>query len=244
MKVWKLGIGLGVLALVISAFFLFHKGTQLSLCSQNAHFKIYCAQEDQNVSEQLLDQLEEMFEKLSKDFNHTYSSVITVEIYPDIHSFHKAIGKPSAPDWISSRADNNSIKGVSPSNPGSYHSYDSMIRSYKVGLAHLFLMDNKESYKDAPYWLRQGASLYKGGMNYKDIKGEIPTIAQLDSIVDCVIDFSKINGFHVSYFMVKFIDQQWGWESVLKLLENYSQFEEIIGLSKEEFRDKFIKSLQ
>lgn len=234
--------GLGLLISLMLIFFMVHNSSSLTLCAQNVHFKIYCAKEDENVSQELLPPLEDLYEQLTKDFQHTYSGLISIEIYPNLTEFHKAIHAPFAPDWLVAEANPHIVKGVSPSNPGPAHSHESMVSCYKVCLAHLFLMDSNDHYKNAPYWLLQGVSLYKGN-RHKKIQGQVPTMAQLDAIKDCAINFDKINGFSISPLLVKFIDINWGWDTVLKLLENYSDFENIIGFTKEEFMSKFKKSL-
>ena len=50
--------------------------------------------------------------------------------------------------------------------------------------------------------------------------------------------FAKQYGFACSYALVAFMKERYGWEKVLQLASQYDSFEEVLGLSKEEFRDE------
>jgi hypothetical protein len=43
---------------------------------------------------------------------------------------------------------------------------------------------------------------------------------------------------------VDFIKQKWGWDKVFALAADYSQFEKILGMSKDEFNNEFIAYLK
>jgi len=222
--------------------------TPLEIFKETPHILFLCAPGDEDSAKQIADCVEPFFKELSALFNHTYSTAIIVSIYPNIASFHTAIGQPDAPEWVIGQSDTQSIMGVSPSNPGQYHGYDSILRSYKVNLASVFIEDMYTHHQSIPRWLHQGVALYiaqffdpeKVTANLAQDLAKLPTIAQLDAIEKCdTMTFDQHNGFHVSYSLVRFIDKHWGWQTLLRLLNEYDNFEKIIGISKEEFEKQW-----
>src|SRR5260221_691694 len=76
-------------------------------------------------------------------------------------------------------------------------------------------------------WLHQGVALYKANFfSLERLKisfqgyADFPTIEQLDSIekTDNQL-FDQMNGFKISTLLIHFIDTQWGWTTLLNLLD-------------------------
>jgi hypothetical protein len=224
----------------------------LELFKETPQFMFYCDPIDQDATLQVADCIESFYDELSHKFNHTYSPSITISIYADLTSFHAAIGKPNAPDWIIAQSDKHSISGVSTTNPGPYHSHDSVLRAYKASLASLFIEDIYKHHQSIPHWLHQGIALYVAQFFEPDkvrIKlaqelDKVPTIEQLDAIPKYdAITFDQHNGFRVSYSIIQFIDTQWGWGAIVQLLNKYDNFENILGISKEGFKESWKTSI-
>ncbi len=236
-------------------FFLFFvqlKAENFSLYKESSHFELYCEEKDQKAGDFLLKLAERHFVKLSKDFNENYKNKIKIMVYPDITAFHNAINKPSSPEWLvgGSDVEKQSINIVSPNNPGSVHNYDSIMRVSKVSLAHLFI-HNKYNNKGYPRWLNQGASFLVSNYFIRPIVKEwflevqsknitIPSIEQLDNIDD-ELAFVKIDGYRISYSLVEFLNEKWGWDIVLKLFDDYGSFEKILDVNKEQFKTQWIQ---
>ncbi len=208
-------------------------------------FCVFCEQVDQAVADLVLQKSECYVAELLKDFRHTYSARITFEIYPNIDVFHKEMGCADGPQWSCGQADpeTHTYRFVSPNNPGTYHTFDSIMSMVKVGLAVLFMGDAYK--KPMPRWLIQGAALYKA--DFSSIKAkqriaklaqdpsQLPTLAQLSPCTDNDEEFSRLDGFVCSCTLVEFIDSTRGWETVLELLANPESLERILGISQEQF---------
>lgn len=215
----------------------------LELHRETAHFRIYCASVDNGAADAVLAQAEQNMNELSSDFNHQYSCAITINLFPSIESFHEAMGQPQAPQWFSGRTkwENRTINLVSPQNPGSYHTYGSIMRQVKVGLVTLFI---HELYF-IPRWLDQGTALFKAQFLTEESKRELaalakdptqlPTLEQLTPI-DNTEEFVQHHGFCCSETLVEFINGRWGWDAILELLAAPNRLEEILGVSKETLR--------
>ncbi|MGE0207290.1 MAG: hypothetical protein AB7R69_05585 [Candidatus Babeliales bacterium] len=222
----------------------------LSLYKETDHFKIYCTDVDCAVADNILDEAEVFFEQLTSDFNHKFEgSKILFNIYPDLVSFHKAIAWDAAPDWVVAFHDKNSTTMCSPLNPGPHHSYASLMKSSKNGLVQFFIHDTFKG-QTIPRWLYQGVTLYKTNyysdqsineLFYED--GSLPLFEQLENVED-TLAFDKLNGFSASFWMVRFLNERWGWNTILGLLENYSNFEAILGITKKEFGEHWIEFIK
>lgn len=167
------------------------------------------------------------------DFKYSPTKKITFEIYPNLESFHHAINWPTAPDWLIGQTSIDTIQRVSPHNPGPYHTYESVMT---------FITSMYNHHDSIPRWLHQGVALYKAEFFSKNVSEKFalhissPTLQQLEAIAkDDTTAFDELDGFRVSYSLVQFIDHGWGWESILDVLEDYSQFEEILNINKELF---------
>lgn len=224
---------------------------QIPFYKQNSHFLLFCVEQDHNVGDLLLDAAEKHFEKLSKDFNCSYDTQIKMMIYPNITAFHEAIGYSSAPDWLvaCSEPENHMMLNVSPNSPGSVHNFESIFRVSRVNVTKLFIYENFQNF---PRWLSQGVAFLEANYFIRPVVKEwlldvtkknskIPSLKELESIKHSdSIAFSDIDGFRISYSLVEFINEKWGWNKILELLSDYSSFEKILGLSKETFRTEWI----
>lgn len=225
--------------------------TGLPLYKETNHFKLYCTSNDQVFTDDLENKLESFCDTLSHEFNHSLSTKISFYIYPDLSSFHKAIDCPTDGDWIASYMDVDVIKIASPTNPESRYPHSSVIKMAEGGLVAAFIYNKYSHHDSIPRWLHQGIAHYKvnhfSQNTIDSLKKEmdLPTLEELESIDKTAdIAFNQINGFIISQALVQFICENWGWELILNLLEDYSRFEEILNVSKEEFRLQWIEFIK
>lgn len=88
------------------------------------------------VHQDLFNVLKENVERISSKFKHRPSNKIIIEMYPDLPTFHQAVGEADAPNWFMGTIEGNRLKIVSPLNPGPEHTYQSIINS----TLHLYTM--------------------------------------------------------------------------------------------------------
>lgn len=120
---------------------------------------------DQKVYQDIIDQLKANVDRIVALLRHEPSKKITIEIYPDLHAFHQAVGEPDAPNWFMGMIEGDKIKIASPLNPGPDHTYQSILKS----TVHLFTMWMvKDINPAAPKWIYQGLGGYEAGLMTKD----------------------------------------------------------------------------
>lgn len=64
----------------------------LIMNKETDHFKIYCQSQDMDCLEDVGKGLEAAYKKVTTEFNCSLDNKVEVLIYPDIESFHAAIG--------------------------------------------------------------------------------------------------------------------------------------------------------
>ncbi|UNK18638.1 hypothetical protein MNQ98_00895 [Paenibacillus sp. N3/727] len=114
-------------------------------------------------------------ERINTKYKHVPSTKITIEIYPDLPTFHQAVGEQDAPNWFMGTMEKNILKIVSPLNPGPEHTYESILKS-TVHLYAMWLISDINP--AAPKWMRQGI----GGFEAKQMATSFIT----SSIADLV----------------------------------------------------------
>ncbi|MBI5345740.1 MAG: hypothetical protein HZB76_01165 [Chlamydiae bacterium] len=217
-----------------------------SLYKETEHFQVFCEPQDQEASDVLLTNAEANFEKFSNDFQVFYTDKFKIMVYPNIQSFHEEIGMPDAPDWEVESDGDQTIKIVSPNEPGRVHNFKSIIRCGMAGLAELFIFEKYPKCEENR-WLIVGAAFHESHFYIRPVVKEwLCDLKAKNAAIPSVIQMEQnennfdVDSYRANYALVEFIKEKWGWESVLKLLEDYSAFENIFGVSKEEFRDQWI----
>ena len=111
-------------------------------------------------------------------------------------------------------------------------------------LTHFFIF--KKAQNDLPLWMHEGIANYEAGMfgtksihhmaEIWETKG-IPTLSMLSSLDSDV--FCEIGGYAFSYTLIEFVVQRWNFETLLKLIQRFDRFEEILGVTKESFESEW-----
>ncbi|WP_411735416.1 RNA polymerase sigma factor [Paenibacillus sp. M2] len=197
------------------------------------------------VHHDLFNELSDHIERISLKYNYHPSRKVTIEVYPDMPSFHQAVGEADAPNWFMGTYEGSILKIVSPLNPGPEHTYQSILK----GTVHLFAMWLiSEINPKAPKWIRQGIGGYEAKlMTQEYIEGtteeaihnlEIPTFEQLDNDT---WDFETMKGFQFSFLFVEFVVQQYGIDQLNKLIRNPQDFNGIFQCSEKELHQKMVE---
>lgn len=240
---------LSCLLLISCVSLLYADPTELPLYAEDDHFLVFCQENDQPAANQLLEILNTNFTKLSNDFHHLYREKIQIKIFPDLDTFHQVIDWTAAPDWVVSSRKPHTALLVSPNNPGRCHTFNTILSVSTISLTQLFIEDKYEG--PFPYWLKIGAGYYEAGfplgiisrqlVKAKQTQQPFPLLSQLAEFKK--EEFEPLGGFAYSYALVKFIVDRWGWDAILALFDNYAAFEEILGISQEDFHAQWIQFL-
>lgn len=216
----------------------------LPLDTETNHFKLYCMANDKESAQKVLAVSEKNFSKLSADFKHEYSTKINLYVFPSVQEHHDAIGSPSAPNWRvnTSFEDTHSFFTVSPDNPGSYHSTESILNGNIIGLTHLFIKDMPAGIY-VPRWFCLGVGLWMAGRVSKTMLFSLASDHTLIPSMEQLGELEQGMRQSCSYSIVDYINQQWGWETILSLIADFSSFEKILGITQETFRTQWISYL-
>ncbi|MBP1994552.1 RNA polymerase sigma factor [Paenibacillus eucommiae] len=200
------------------------------------------------VHQDLFNELKNNVERISSKYNHQPSTKIIVEIYPDLPTFHQAVGEADAPNWFMGTYKENKLKIVSPLNPGPEHTYESILKS-TVHLFTMWLISDINPH--APKWMRQGI----GGYECKQMSEAYIKNTTSDTIHNLVIptfqelnndtwDFGTMKGFQFSYLIVEFIIDKYGYDALNKLIRKPTDFNEIFQHTELELYEQWVQYLR
>lgn len=199
------------------------------------------------VHQDLFQELKNNVEQMAAKYNHQPSRKIVIEIYPDLPTFHQAVGESDAPNWFMGTFDNCTLKIVSPLNPGPEHTYHSILRS-TLHLYAMWLISDINPL--APRWIRQGIGGYEAQQMSEDFIRSTTTEAILsrafpsfEDLNDDSWDFGK-TGFQFSYLIVAFMIEKYGLDSLNQFIRNPDDYYGIFHLSKEDLHEQWTKNLQ
>ncbi len=205
----------------------------LSLQTESEHFAFYAVAEERPTLAAMAATLENERGAILEHLETDVPFKVLVEVYPDLAAFHTAAGQPNAEDWfIGQITARNIIRIVSPRNPGSVHTYASVMR----GLVHEFVhvaTVNANSGAACPSWLSEGVALYEARQlpSRETIRaalesGTVPGLGQLTSYSD----FVAHNGYTFSYTIAEYIVLRHGRAALAQLIRTPFALESALGV--------------
>lgn len=200
------------------------------------------------VYRDLFDELKSNVERIFTTFQHRPSQKVIIEIYPDLPTFHQAIGEPDAPNWFMGTYEGNKIQIVSPLNPGPEHTYQSVIR-HTLSLFTMWLL--KDINPLAPKWLTHGI----GGHEAKQMSQEYiqyctteairnDKVPSFEALTDDSWDFEKIGGYAFSHLIVEFLLQTYSYDAINRFIRNANDFEGAFQISESELHVRWVQYLK
>ena len=223
------------------------KSFAYKLQHSNAYFDFYLEDRDIETVNDLEKTLNKNFLELTSIMQTRFADKIAVIIYPDIKEFHKAINFEDAPDWVVGAAGRNQLKMVSPLNPGRVHDYESLIKSIVHELCHSVVINMREQGQvGLPKWLDEGFAFYYAKQlteeNKSDIlkstkQSDIPSWESLNNAGTA--EFGDKNGYVFSALIVEFLIDNYGYDTIRKLILQPNDFQTIFGLSELELERKW-----
>ena len=232
--------GIIMLILCLSLFGCSEDPKTIKLRQESDHFNFYSTKVDKESLDDLEDKLESNYERISKDLQVTLDEKIKVTIYPNISDFHKAIGRMVAEDWLVGVARNNEILMVSPLNPGSIHTYESLMKVIVHEYTHILI---GEINSNTDVYLNEGIAVVEANQiddNTKYYLKEAIRLNKLPSIDEMKNNYSGLEQpYIVSGGFVEFIINEYGYDKIIDLIKNPDDIENIIGSTKEEMIAKW-----
>lgn len=222
MKTRSLSLLLALALVLMSAITPAFAATTADLKQQREteHFVFYCMDQDVKALDDLAEALEGCYERTTTDLGKTPSGKVKVNIYPDIQSFHNAMGRPNAPDWSVGEAKNGALHMTSPLNPGPSHDYDGMLQIAVHEFVHIII----NLFGSVPSYLHEGVACYEAGQNrYETLssfiagqmdQNKVPSLSSLEKF-----NSSSEGMYEYGPAFVDFIARIYGFDAVVALLE-------------------------
>lgn len=226
--------------------------SSLNLEFSSEHFKFYSKKQDSKVLEELSMILESNYLRITKNMRTSFDSKIDVLIYPDLKTFHSAINYPDAPDWVVGAASKNELKMVSPLNPGSEHSYESLMKAIVHELTHTVVLNfRKQGLVGLPNWLNEGYAYYEAGQLTENelqtiqsnlLKNKIPSWQELKNANTS--QFGDIGGYGISATIIEFLVESYGVEKLKQYIIEPKGVEKIFNISEKDLEFMWLEYLK
>ena len=189
------------------------------LLTSNPLFEVWGFSGEQAAADTVIGILSENYYRIATSLGTELSQVVRVDIYPDLESYHTAMGWEDAPDWsVGSAIVEANIKLVTPFNPGPVHTFASIMEISVHEMIHCFV--SKISNYPLPIWINEGTATYfayqgpPSAAYLQDLinqNGGLPTLNDLNN----GSTFGDIGGYTWSYTIVEFIVEQLGSSTML-----------------------------
>lgn len=195
---------------------------------ETEHFAVYYYPVDETCVNVILGNLESNYPRIVSDLKPDKLPKIVVRMYPDLKTFHAAIGVPDAPEWVAGVANGSSeFWIVSPLNPGRVHTYDEMAATVPVHEFTHCVVRNITGNSAVPRWLGEAVALYETNQTTRPTS--FTTLAQLNNPNDTAI-------YTFGYSICEFIVSKWGREGLCRLVWERGDIGKALDLSESEFQ--------
>lgn len=217
---------------------------------ESAHCVVHDLSSDATARKEVVALIEEQYDTVTKDLNGTLHQKLQIYIYPSQEEFHKAMKWENAPAWYMGGVKEGAIHMVSLAVENNNHTPDSLRRLIIQRFAILILFEQlKRVENKPPFWLVRGLSV-RATRNTpywapylsdaalviaKDLhENKVPELKLLDEKYGDVI---------YSYCAVAYLIQHYGLDKVQALMQDFSRFTELTGVTLEEFEIQLRASL-
>ncbi|MDB1968140.1 MULTISPECIES: peptidase MA family metallohydrolase [Clostridium] len=246
-------LGIFILIMIIIITFGYRKlGTiedKIKLQEEDKYFKYYSNENYSKAIKELSEVLNDNYSAITERFDTNLETKVEITIYPNIKEFHKAIGNEDASDGIVGVAYDNTIKMVSPLNPGSIHNKESLLKVIVHEFVHIvtFNINNKKE-NNIPTWFMEGISVYEANQitDYEKKAIRENLSQNTDITIDDINDNFYNNQFSYLYSgsIVGFIVNEFGYEKLIQVIKSPNDIENILDLSIEELKNNWINYVE
>ena len=225
----------------------------LNLAKESQHFNFYSTNGDIKVLDSLAITLENNYSRITNHLGIQIDKKINVKVFPNLKTFHLAINYPDAPDWVVGSSNGDELMMVSPLNPGSIHTYGSLMQVIVHEFVHIAVSYARgdKGWTTLPRWLNEGYAQYEAGQINEHIRKIVessviakapPTWTQLATA--SVMEFGNMNGYGLSVSIVEFLVVTYGIEKLVLLIKEPENIEYIYGLSENTLEKQWIQYLK
>ena len=201
------------------------------------HFNFYCIQQDEVVLDTISYLMESACNRLENLLNYPINDTIDVYIYPDLETFHYYAEWPSGvdrPDWfVGQCVEKDVIRFASPLNPGSEHTYESVLGASVHEFGHAFNFQIVRTRARIPLWLFEGFASFAASFPLPNeniirqniVNNNLPSLGDLDNDQNLV----EGNLYSFAYTVVEYIVTEYGYGSLSIFLSNHTRYEDAFG---------------
>ncbi|MDR3287855.1 MAG: cell wall-binding repeat-containing protein [Peptococcaceae bacterium] len=198
---------------------------------QSPHFVFYSSDQDQSILQALAATLESNYTQIQADLHFRLEGLQRINIYPDQESYLAASG---IYDWSAACSFIGAIQALSPR--VLRYSFDDFAATLTHEATHnINARLNIITATTLPHWLDEGVACFESKTNSRPEtiskyarKAAIPTFDQLENNYDVWPD---LGGYELSYTIIEYFIQTYGYDKLSAVLRNYNNFEEITGVS-------------
>jgi len=179
---------------------------------QSEHFSICSSEDRKEVVLKIIPKLEEKYSLAASHLNKELTDLVEVKVYSNLDEFHKAIGWPSAPDWVRGRAKGGLIEVV-------LEDYETSNRAIELIIhetTHIITQSMNSSWKYIPPILWEGIATYEAGQ--VNLKNNLHTLKEIPSIKELFKLRQNKSLYSLAYSFVEFLIQNFGYEKIIELL--------------------------
>ncbi len=197
------------------------------------HFEFISSDNDAGYLSALGAALESCFARVTAALDVAPSKSVRVYIYPDLKSFHRAIGMTDAPDWVVGNAMDGGIHIVSPNGAGS-RAFDDMQKVLIHEFVHIVTRCLSGDVYSVPCWLSEGVAVYEAGQLPGRLPADNPPPLS-DLAAHGPETFAGLGGYQYAYTLVELIVKRFGYGKLRQLIASPGDMETVLGMSEAEF---------
>lgn len=258
MKMKIRNIVLHILSIALSVFLAIpgaagQNNDSMAKAKESQHFIYYSTDGDIEVLDSLARTIEKNYSRITNHLKIQLDKKINVKVFPDVKTFHAAIHYPDAPDWVVGSCNGDELMMVSPLNPGSVHTFESLMQVIVHEFVHIAVSYARgdKGWTTLPRWLSEGYAQYEAGQVNEHIRNIAessvtgnthPTWKQLETA--SVIEFGNMNGYGLSVTIVEFLVDTYGIDKLVQLIREPENLVTIYGLPGYTLEKQWIQYLK
>lgn len=200
---------------------------------------VYAEKKDQNEVERIAGRIAESRARVFGSLGDGDADRIDVIIYPASAALKRKtiglVGMLLLPDWYIGKNTSDHVLITSPAQPGPQHTRESIEQAAVHEFVHV-LTDRRN--KAMGYWLKEGFALYLADQrpSTEAIRAE-RDITWEEYSKPNAIQFAEVGGYTLAFTLMQYLEEEYGWNTVLQFLEPGSTFRSVTGREKRDVFD-------
>lgn len=203
---------------------------------------------DEGLVEEISAVMEYKFNDINKKLVFDSQSKTNIYIYPNQKVFHRKkygmlidlIKIFNKLDWYVGDNIKENVLLVSPLNPGTEHTKESVIDVIPHEYVHAIIYQINPK---TPLWINEGIALYltNGKPMTGYLKNDLPTYKEIQT--SNPIKFANIYGYEFAHTYIEFLDKTYGFNQIITFLKSDLSYEDSFGKTSEELYDEWLTYL-